>query len=165
MPRPPMAKVSMSLLPKFELLSAISVGARDELVPSSAGKEPAMRNTAGVDNRGFRHCSVEFELNSKSYTLYCRQDSTGNSRTKPQIKRQFKIAALQTRSPTTPTALPRPWVTYYVRISLSGFLVPPLRSCRHHHSGLLIDWLLTIKKTTGLWTVVITHDASSSRCV
>ena len=42
-----------------------------------------------VSNWSFRHGSVEFDLNSKSYTLYCRQDSTGNSRTKPQIKRQF----------------------------------------------------------------------------
>ena len=131
----PMARVSRSLLPKLEPLSVIVLDARNELVPCSPSVKLAMRNTAGVDNWGFRHCSVEFDLNSKSYTLYCRQDSTGNSRTKPQIKRQFKIAALQTRSPTTPTALPRPWVTYYVRISLSRFLVPPLRSCRHHHSG------------------------------
>ena len=55
----------------------------------SAASTPAVKTQRVSDNRGFRHCSVEFDLNSKSYTLYCRQDSTGNSRTKPQIKRQF----------------------------------------------------------------------------
>ena len=134
--RLPIASVSRSLLLNADPLSAIVLYAREnDLVHCSPGAGRRWRTRRVSSNRGFRHCSVEFDLNSKSYTLYCRQDSTGNSRTKPQIKRQFKIAALQTRSPTTPTALPRPWVTYYVRISLSGFLVPPLRSCRHHHSG------------------------------
>ena len=116
-------------------------------------QQPAYRT---VGNRGFRHFSVEFELNSKSYTFYCRQDSTGNSRTKPQIKRQFKIAALQTRSPTTPTALPRPWVTYYVRIfpeQISGSpaqVVSP-SPFGSFHCG------FTMYLTTGLWTVVATY--------
>ena len=117
---------------------------------------PAMQDTTGVSNWGFRHGSVEFHLNSKSYTFYCRQDSTGNSRTKPQIKRQFKIAALQTRSPTTPTALPRPWVTYYVRIfpeQISGSpaqVVSP-SPFGSFHCG------FTMYLTTGLWTVVATY--------